>query len=265
MSFKALTESFPWTSYSRKLQQRILNPRSLGSFDEKGAHDRVLRLAVGEGGSMQDGDVIRIYWLVDKDDGIIVDMKYQFFGKTPLMGAAESAAEICIGKNYDQASRVSEELIDKNLRDKSDDPAFPQEAAPFISLVVAALIKAKEMCLDIPLPTTYNAPPIPRSSETEGDGFPGFMELSLKEKIAVIEGVLDADVRPYIALDAGGVSVINLLNDREIIISYQGTCTSCYSSVGTTLSYIQETLKRKIHPDLMVIPDVDFTSPYPAA
>lgn len=90
------------------------------------------------------------------------------------------------------------------------------------------------------------------------------MDLSLKEKIAVIEHVLDEDVRPYIALDAGGVEVLNLLNDHEVIITYQGTCTSCYSSVGTTLSYIQETLRRKVHPDLSVIPDVDFTSPYPA-
>lgn len=264
MGYKALTEAFPWTSYSKKLQQRIINPRSIGVFDEQGAHDRGLRLAVGESGSLQDGDAVRIYWLVDKDDGTIVDMKYQFFGKTPLMGSLESAAEICIRKNYDQASRITEELIDKNLRDKPEISAFPKEAAPFISLVLEAILKAKEKCLDIPLPTTYSAPPIPIGADNEGGGFPGFMELPLKEKIAVIEAVLNEDVRPYIALDAGGVEVINLLNDKEVIISYQGTCTSCYSSVGTTLSFIQETLKRKVHPDLSVIPDVDFTSPYPA-
>lgn len=264
MGFEALTQAFPWTSYSKKLQQRILNPRSIGVFDAQGAKERGLRLAVGESGTVEDGDVIRLYWLVDKDDGTIVDMKYQCFGKTPLMGSAESAAELCIGKNYDQASRVSEELIDKNLRDKSEEPAFPKEAAPFISLVVEALVKAKESCLDIPLPTNYSAPPVPTGPSMDASEYPGFMELSVKEKIAVIEQVLNADVRPYIALDAGGVEVINLLNDREVIISYQGTCTSCYSSVGTTLSYIQETLRRKIHPELLVIPDVDFTSPYPA-
>lgn len=65
-------------------------------------------------------------------------------------------------------------------------------------------------------------------------------------------------MRPYIALDAGGIEVINLIEDKQVIIAYQGSCTSCYSSIGTTLSYIQQTLRAKVHPDLVVIPDMDF-------
>jgi len=264
MSYAALTETFPWDRYSKKLQARLLNPRSIGVFDEKSAGDRGLHLATAESGNLGQGDIARIYWLVDKDDGIVVDMKYQFFGKTPLMGALESAAELSIGKNYDQASRLTADLIDKNLRDKSDEPAFPRVAEPFIAIVIEALAKMRESCRDIPLPTSYSAPPVPQNMTQDYQEYPGFKTLSLKEKINVIENVLDSDVRPYIALDAGGVTVLNFINDREVIISYQGTCTSCYSSVGTTLSYIQETLRRRVHPDLIVIPDVDFQSPYPA-
>ena len=82
------------------------------------------------------------------------------------------------------------------------------------------------------------------------------MELTLKKKIAVIEQVLDQDIRPYIALDAGGVTVLNLLNDKELIIGYQGSCTSCYSSIGTTLSYIQQVIRAKVHPTIVVVPDI---------
>ena len=64
-------------------------------------------------------------------------------------------------------------------------------------------------------------------------------------------------MRPYIALDAGGVEVINLLEDKEVIIAYQGSCTSCYSAIGTTLSYIQQVLRAKVHPSLVVVPDID--------
>ena len=82
------------------------------------------------------------------------------------------------------------------------------------------------------------------------------MELSLKKKIAVIEEVMDRDIRPYIALDGGGVTVLNLIGDKELSIAYQGSCTSCYSSIGTTLSYIQQVLRAKVHPDIVVVPEM---------
>lgn len=252
-------EPYPWYRYSKKIQQRILNPRSSGMFDEKSASERGLRLAVGEAGSVHEGNAIALFLLVDKQDGQIVDAKYQLFGQTALIGAAEALVELMIGKNYDQAGRMGKELIDANFGDKAGEPALPKEALPFISLALEAIQRAKERCMDIPLPVSYAAPPVPTGlPEVAGEGYPGFEKLSLKEKISVIEKVLDEDVRPYIALDAGGVEVINFLNDREVIISYQGACTSCYSSIGTTLSYIQETLRRKVFQGLIVIPDVDF-------
>ena len=73
---------------------------------------------------------------------------------------------------------------------------------------------------------------------------------------SVIEEVLDRDIRPYIALDGGGVELLNLLQDKEVIIAYQGTCTSCFASAGTTLSYIQQVLRAHVHPELDVVPNL---------
>jgi len=52
--------------------------------------------------------------------------------------------------------------------------------------------------------------------------------------------------------------VLKLREDREVIISYQGNCTSCYSAVGATLSYIQKVFRAQVHPDIVVIPDLEF-------
>ena len=68
--------------------------------------------------------------------------------------------------------------------------------------------------------------------------------------------ILDKDVRPYTELDAGGVELLNLIEDKEVIIAYQGTCTSCHSATGATLSYIQQVLKAKVHPDIFVTPNL---------
>jgi NifU-like protein len=258
MGLASLTMSFPWTRYSKKLIMKIENPRCVGFFAPEESEARDMRLAEGVGGSVEDGNIVRLYWLVDKDDGIIVDAKFQVFGQSALIGAAEATCELLVGKNYDQAKRISADLLDKNLRDRSDAPSFPKETYPHLNLVLLAIENAAEQCMDIPFADTYVAPPVPTDiGEVVPGGYPGWLELPLKKKIAVIEQVLDQDIRPYIALDAGGVSVINLVHDKELVISYQGTCTSCYSSIGTTLSYIQQVMRAKVYPDLVVVPDLD--------
>ncbi len=258
MGLKTLTTTFPWARYNKKLCAKIENPRCVGFFQPKESEERGMRLAIGTEGSIPEGNKVQLYWLVDKDDGIIVDAKFQAYGQSALIGAAETACEVLIGKNYDQAKRVSCDLLDAHLREKTEQPAFPPETYPHLNLILGAIENAAEQCTDIPFADTYTASPIPSTvvEGTEG-GYPGWIELPFKQKLAVIEEVLNHDIRPYIALDAGGIEVLNLLNDREVIIAYQGSCTSCYSSIGTTLSYIQQILRAKVHPQLIVVPDMD--------
>lgn len=259
MGLAALTTSFPWSHYSKKLAAKIDKPRCVGVFTPEESDARDMRLVTATTGDIADGNSVRLYWLVDRDDGIIVDAKFQAFGQSALIGAAEVACELLIGKNYDQAKRISTTLIDQQIRDRADDPAFPKETAPHLNLVLEAIDKAAEECTDIPLPISYVAPPAPMDiGEVLEGGYPGWLDLPVPQKIHVIEEVLDRDIRPYIALDAGGVEVKNLVNNTELIIAYQGACTSCYSSVGTTLSYIQQVLRAKVHPSLNVTPDINF-------
>ena len=240
--------------YNKKIAQKIDNPRNGGTLSERAG----MRLVKGQGGDPTDGNFIRFFLLVDKEDGHIVDAKYLLFGQTPLIAAAEFVCDLIVGKNYDQAKRVSAELIENEAADKKG-VSFPKETYPHLNLCIDALEDAAEKCTDIPLPTSYIAPPTPASfGEVLEGGIPNWYQMTIQEQLQLIDQVLDHDIRPYIALDAGGVEVINLLHGRQVIISYQGTCTSCYSSVGATLSYIQQVLKAKVHPDLEVTPDTEF-------
>ncbi len=257
MSLALLTSPFPWAHYSKKLATRIDSPYSAGFFTPDETKARGMFLAEGAEGSIEDGNYIHLYWMVDPDDGVIVDSRFQIFGQSALIGAAEAACDLLVGKNYDQAKRVTADLIDKSLRDKSDQPAFPKETYPHLNLVLEAILKAAEQCQGIPFADTYVAPPAPfDAGEVVEGGYPGWQDLSNEQKIAIIEEVLDRDIRPYIALDAGGVEVVELRNGKELIIAYQGSCTSCMSSVGATLSYIQQTLRNKICKDLSVTPNL---------
>ncbi|MES2121891.1 MAG: NifU family protein [Chlamydiota bacterium] len=254
MSHRKFVQNFSWARYSKKLAHKIETPRHAGFFTAEEAKERGMRLAVGSEGQKEDGNVVRLYWLVDESDGVIADAKFQVFGHSALIGAAEVACEQLIRKNYDQARRMGADLLDKPLRDRKEVQAFPEEAFIYLNMVIDAIEQAAEQCLDIPFAEAFVPTPLDPQA-LEGEGYPGWKELAREQKIAVIEHVIAEDIRPYIELDAGGVQIVDFVDDRELIIAYEGSCTSCYSATGATLNAIQGILRAKVDPDILVTPD----------
>lgn len=254
MKTNELICAFAWQEYSQKLKHHIQNARSVGFFTEEDAKACALRLVVSESGDFESGNILRFYWLVDPSDGVLVDAKYQVFGETILMGLAEALCVLIVGKNYDQAARLDRQVVDHFLRDHNDQHAFPEDSVEHLSLVLDTIKKCASFCLDIPIRVSYEAPPLMHEG-IEGNGYEGFKELKLSEKIELINQVLDQDVRPYVEMDAGGVEVIGL-KENQVVIEYQGNCTSCFSATGATLSYIQKVIRAKVDPDLEVIPNL---------
>jgi NifU-like protein len=241
-----------WAYFGKKLLQRIELARHAGNFTAQEASERHMRLAVGK-----EGRYVTLFWLVDETDGVIADAKFKVFGPAALIGAAEVACELLMRKTYDQAARITADLIDRQARDKADARAFPEEAAPCLAYVVKAIQRCAEQCAGIPCAQEFIPTPLdPHSNSAEA--YPNFATLSKDQKIAVIEAVIASDIRPYIELDAGGIEVLDLEEDHRLIIAYQGACTSCYSATSTTLSAIQEIVRAKIDPHLTVIPDASF-------
>jgi NFU1 iron-sulfur cluster scaffold homolog, mitochondrial len=67
-----------------------------------------------------------------------------------------------------------------------------------------------------------------------------------------INQVLDEKVRPGLAGDGGGLEIIGL-DDKKLLIRYQGACGSCPSSVGGTMMAIEYMLKEEVDPDIEIV------------
>jgi NFU1 iron-sulfur cluster scaffold homolog, mitochondrial len=78
-----------------------------------------------------------------------------------------------------------------------------------------------------------------------------FPNLSDPEKGAVIDAVLDETVRPALANDGGGVTVLAFENNT-LRIRYQGACGSCPSSATGTLRAIENILRSYLKEDIQV-------------
>ena len=79
-----------------------------------------------------------------------------------------------------------------------------------------------------------------------------FSNCDVKEKVLIIEAVLDQAIRPALANDGGGVEVLGV-EGNVINVHYQGACGTCPSSTTGTLTYIETFLKDSLHRDLTVV------------
>jgi Fe-S cluster biogenesis protein NfuA len=72
-----------------------------------------------------------------------------------------------------------------------------------------------------------------------------------QQRLYMINGLLDEQIRPYLQGDGGDLHVLGLEGNR-LTVHYQGACGSCPSSLSGTLVSIEYLLKT-IEPDIEVV------------
>ncbi len=214
-------------------------------FTKEDAKAKNMRLCQKTLGKKEEGKELILALLIDEEDGVIADARFSAFGPPTLHDASEAACNELLRKNYMQARRMSADLIEKKMS------LVPNNSD--LNLVIDAIDEATKDCMDIPIEDIYVAPP--DMAEGKRTIYPGWESLTNAQKKAVIAEVIERDIRPYVELDDGGVEVVKI-EDNRVTITYSGNCTSCFSATGTTLDAISGILRHKIHPDLMVIPDI---------
>jgi len=214
------------------------------------AEEKGLFLVSNEIGD-ESGDFFRLYILVDKTDGVICDCCYQANASALSLALIEGLCSLILRKNYLQAKRISKDLLAKELNIKEE--TFLKLIGSTLNQLLELSDSVMDQCIDIPVKEVPNTP-YPELQNASGV-VEGFFEMSLKDKVALIEEVISQDIRPYIELDAGGIEILEIKR-HVIVVQYSGSCTSCPSAIGSTLSYIQDVLQSKVHPTLLVEPDM---------
>jgi len=64
--------------------------------------------------------------------------------------------------------------------------------------------------------------------------------------------VLAETILPALAADGGGLEIIGR-HDKQVLIRYQGACSSCPASLTGTLMALEGILKKDVDPEIVVI------------
>jgi len=84
-----------------------------------------------------------------------------------------------------------------------------------------------------------------------------FKDLSPEHRIVAVDIAVDNTVRDFLVMDGGDIDIVSVKENGEmfeVYISYLGACSSCSSSGTGTLYGIQNALREKLDPNIVVIP-----------
>ena len=116
-----------WEQYSKKVQDRMDNPKAMGELTEEDATKLGGKLIVADFGAESCGDAVRLYWIVDTKTDTIMDSKFKSFGCGTAIASSDAMAELCIGKTVDEAINITNTEVEQFLRDDDGTPAVPPQ------------------------------------------------------------------------------------------------------------------------------------------
>jgi len=308
-----------WEQYSKKVAERMNNPRYFGELTEEDAKRLNGKLIVANEGAESCGDTVRLYWIVGNDDEVIKDASFKSFGCGTAIASTDMMAEMCIGKTVEEATKITNLDVEHALRDTEDTAAVPPQkmhcsvmayevikrAASIYRNVDISTLEEKDIvceCARVTLQTVEDAIRIndltsveaitdytkagafcksciepgghekrkyylvdilsrvraemAREQNPDQEQGDAFASLSVVKKIRAIEKVLDADVRPVLSRDGGGIELDDLECDDDgtcvLAVQYKGACKGCAGSVAGTLGFVQQTLQDKLSPFIQV-------------
>lgn len=116
-----------WEQYSKKVADRMNNPRNFGELTEAEAQELAGKLVIANEGAESCGDTVRLFWIVDTESHVIKKAKFKSFGCGTAIAATDMMAEMCIGKTVDEAAKINNLDVEHALRDEVDVAAVPPQ------------------------------------------------------------------------------------------------------------------------------------------
>jgi NifU-like protein len=244
--------------YSRKIESLAANPRHRGAFFTEDATAKDLALVTAK---YKD---IKVYWLVDPQTDLIYDAKFFSYGGPVSMAMGEILCSLVRGMKFDTACDTSVEEIDNLLRDEAGVPATAQ--APDVAFANLPMLldtaretypSTKALALassQLRQQVAQNKGPVRSAYESLTEADNAWLAKPKEKQLEEIELLLNSDIRPGLNMDGGDLQVLDLEDGRKLSVRYEGACGSCGSSVGATLAFIEDTMRRQLFGGMQVTP-----------
>jgi NifU-like protein len=195
-------------------------------------------------------DDMKIFWLVDPEEERIVNAKFFTYGGQDSTALGEALCNLSEGAPVKEAFAITGAKVISLLVDSNYFP-FNNDA---LSAQADRLIKALQN--DYPLAqaklsvTTYKSSEKKREISLDDQKW---LSLSKQDQLKMIEAALDGQAREALEMDGGGIEIMDIKDDWDVYAQFQGACSSCSASVGSTFIVVENIIKTKVHEKLHLV------------
>ena len=241
--------------FSKKFKEAVAQPKHRGAYDKDDASVKGLAFVEAK---FKD---TKIYLLIDRVEDRIYGAKFFAYGGKVSVGIGETLCSMIKGLTLVEVCSLKGEDVESLLRDEPDVPSVPESKLKLFDNV-GELLKVIEQ--EYPASkavaeasASMNKKDVKEASFSElSMADQAWMGLNKEDQITQINMVLDEKVRPTLMADGGNVQVLDVVDGEKVLIQYQGACGSCGSSLGATLSFMEQALRKDIYSDLIVVPNM---------
>jgi NifU-like protein len=245
--------------YTDKVKDLFLHPKNVGEIKNPDA--------VGEVGSIVCGDALKLTLKIDKDSNTITDARFRTFGCASAIASSTALTELIKGKTLDDALKVTNKDIADFLgglpREKMHCSVMGYEALE-TDEKIKRVIKENEIHTVEDVTNFTKAGGgcgrcVPEIEEILNEVWSGkVLKVAVKpkrkltniQKIAMIQGVLETEIRPLLEKDGGDVELVDV-DRNKVTLSLRGTCTGCLMA-DVTAKNIEKKLREHVSDDLAV-------------
>ncbi len=241
--------------FSKKFDEAATQPKYRGAYDMDDAGDKGMAFVEAK---FKD---TKAYWLVDGIEDRVYSAKFFAYGGKVSVAIGETLCSMVKGLTVDEACSLKGEDVEAFLRDEPEVPAVPESkqkafanVEELLKIVQQEYPAAKAVA---EASASINKDDVKAASFAElSMAEQAWLGLSKEDQITQINMVLDEKVRPALMADGGNVQVLDVVEGETIMIQYQGACGSCGSSLGSTLSFMEQALRKDIYNELIVVPNM---------
>ena len=237
--------------YSTRFEQAAGKPGHRGAYGPEDAQERGMALV-----EVKHKDT-KLYWLVDQVEDRIYSARFFSYGGKLSLAIGETLCAMVEGLTLPEACSLIGGDVEKKLRDEPDSPAVPESKVEAFDRVEVLLKSAEEgypSAKALALASAALSKEKPKSTAELTMAEQAWLGLSKSDQIAQLDLVLDEKIRPALMNDGGNVQVMDVIDGEKVLIQYQGACGSCGSSLGGTLSFIEQALRKDVYKGLIITP-----------
>ncbi len=242
-------------NYSKKFSEASAQPKHRGAYYQEDAVEKGMALVEAK---YKD---TKLYWLVDRVEDRIYSAKFFAYGGKVSVALGDTLCSMVQGLTLEEACSLTGSDVERQLRDDPEEPAVPESRLSAFDNVeeLLKIVREKYPEAKATAEATASVQKEDRPARSTADlsmADQAWLGLSKEEQISQINLILDDKIRPALMADGGNIQVMDVENGEKVIVQYQGACGSCGSSLGATLSFIEQTLRREIYSELMVVPNM---------